>query len=95
MIFQVGHLRMGFEHSQQDGISICSRLLYVILRSSTLIDPQVLVSLINRAAEAVVVLSSIEVVGVVLWVVNVIFWSVAAKTLGGDFELFGAVSKGS
>lgn len=66
----------------------------VVLHSGVLIDGE-LDSLVNWAAESSVILSGILVVGVILWVVDVVLWTVAAKTLGGDLELLGSVSAGS
>lgn len=49
--------------------------------------------LVDGATEAVVVLAGVDIVGVILGVVNVVFGAVAADSIGSDFEFSGAVSK--
>ena len=63
----------------------------VVLQSGVLINGK-LNGLINWLTELSMVLSGIDVVGVILWVVDVIFRSVASETLSGDLELLGSIS---
>lgn len=65
----------------------------VVLHSSAFVDGK-LDSLVDWATKGCVVLGSIFVVGVILWVIDVVFWTVAAETLGGDLELLGSISAG-
>ena len=64
----------------------------IVFHATALIDCQ-FDALIDGATEAAVVLGSIKVIGVVLWVVDVVFGAVAAKAFSGDFELAGAVAE--
>ena len=65
----------------------------IVLHATSLIDCQ-FDTLVDGATKAAVVLGSIKVIGVVFWVVDVVFGAVAAKAFGGDFELAGAVAEG-
>lgn len=65
----------------------------VVLHARLGVDGE-LRSLVNGAAKAPVVLAGIDIVGVVLGVINVVFGTIAAEALGGDFEFAGAVAKG-
>jgi hypothetical protein len=49
--------------------------------------------LIDRPTQSAVVLGSIEIVCIVFRIVDVIFWTIAAKTFGGNFEFLRAKSK--
>ncbi len=65
----------------------------IFLHAIALVDGEFGI-LVDRASEALVVLPGVDVVGVVLGVVNVVFGTVAADSIGGDFEFAGAVAKG-
>jgi hypothetical protein len=65
----------------------------VVLHASLGINRQ-LSFFIDGPSETLVIVTSIDVVGVVLGVVDVILRAVAAKSLGGNLELAGTVAKG-
>jgi len=64
----------------------------IVLHTRLLVDGE-LNTLVNRATESTVVLSSILVVGIVLGVVDVVLGTVAAKAISCDLELAGAIAK--
>ncbi len=65
----------------------------VFLHAISLVDGEFGI-LVDGASEAVVVLTGVDIVGIILGVVNVVFGTVAAESIGGDFKLGGAVAKG-
>lgn len=64
----------------------------VPLQARSLVNTQ-LPPLVDWASQAAVILTGVQVVGVVFRVVNVLFRAVAAESLAGDLELAGAVSE--
>jgi hypothetical protein len=64
----------------------------VVLHSRLRVNSK-LNSLVYRATETAVVLSSIDVVGVVFGVVDVILGTIAAQALGSDLELTATIAK--
>ncbi len=60
----------------------------VVLHSSSLVDTE-LDSLVDWSTESLIILGSIDVIGIVLGVVDVIFGPVAAKSVSGNFEFLG------
>ncbi|KIH89564.1 hypothetical protein SPBR_06515 [Sporothrix brasiliensis 5110] len=64
----------------------------VVLHARVGVDGE-LDALVHGAAEARVVAAGVEVVGIVLGVVDVVFGAVGAQALGGDLEFAGAIAK--
>ncbi|EPE06016.1 hypothetical protein F503_02845 [Ophiostoma piceae UAMH 11346] len=71
------------------GALVCNVVLHAGLGVDAELD-----ALVDGATQAGIVAAGIDVVGVVLGVVDVVLGAVAAQTVGGDLELFGAVAKG-
>jgi hypothetical protein len=65
----------------------------VVLQAGAGINGQ-LHALVDRAPKSAVVLCSVEVVGIVLGVVDVVLGAVAAQAVCGDLELARAIAKG-
>lgn len=64
----------------------------VILHTRARIDQEFL--LLDRPSEARIVLPCVFVVGIILWVVNVLLGAVDSQSLLGDLELSGSITKG-
>lgn len=65
----------------------------VVLQASLLVDAE-LNTLIDGATKSLVVLASVNIIGVVLGVVDVVLWTVAAETVSSHLELLGAIAEG-
>jgi hypothetical protein len=65
----------------------------VVLHARLWVDRE-LSFLINGTSKATVILASVDILGVVLGVVDVLLRAVAAQSLSGNLELAGAVAKG-
>lgn len=64
----------------------------VILHARIRIDQELL--LLDRSSETRVVLSCVLIVGIVLWVINVLLRAVDSQSLLGDLEFSGGITKG-
>ena len=64
----------------------------VVFQAGPLVDGQLL-PLVDGSSQSFVVLTGVDVVGVVLRVVDVLLGSVAAQAVAGDFELLGGVAE--
>lgn len=64
----------------------------IVLHSSLRVDPE-LNTLIDGSTQSSVILAGIFVVGIVLGVVYVVFWTVAAEAIGRDLEFLRTISK--
>lgn len=64
----------------------------VVLHASTRINQELL--LLDRPSETRVVLPCVLVVGIVLWVVDVLLGTVHAQSLLGDLKFSGGIAKG-
>lgn len=65
----------------------------VVLHARLRINAQ-FTTLVDGGSQASIILASIFVLGIILWVVDVVFRAVATEALGSDLELAGAIAKG-